>query len=192
MPRGVDTDIEYTQPLEGHKKCVISASKRQGHSPEHCNFHQRKHYQQTTKNTNIHRHADQSHHGLRTSQRNQRRFVPGLLHCQNTGLEASRKTLEQENLALLDQLDKQEQYSRRKCLVFHGVTEQQKDTTTAVTVLCSRSLGVTVDSRSIDHSHLLRKPNGDKSVYYRNDSGMVNGWAHCLSYVIWARGEYYH
>ena len=73
-------------------------------------------------------------------------------------LEAPRKTLEQENLALLDQLDEQEQYSCRNCLVFHGVTEQQKDMTTAVTVLCGRSLGVMVDSRS----HHLGKPNGDK------------------------------
>ena len=102
---------------------------------------------------------------------NQKGFVSGLLskttaeinaiNANIRALEASRKTLEQENVARLAQLDEQEQYSRRNCLVFHGVTEQQKDTTTAVTDLCSRSLGVTVDSRSIDRSHRFGKPNGE-------------------------------
>ena len=128
-------------------------------------------------------------------------------------LEASRKKLEQDNVALLDQLDEQEQYSRRNCLVFQGVTEQQK----AKTDLCSRSLGVMVDSRSIDHSHRLGKPNGDKPqqiiVKFTNyeqrqifsvkrklkgaktaitENLTRRRSALLLSYVIWAKGEYYH
>jgi len=175
--RGVDTDVEHTQPLEGHtlRNALLALLKDEDTIQNIATSISESIINKLLKTQTF---TDMLIKAIMDSEQfsaiKEDLYQAGCIDASKTtaemnainakirALEASRKTLEQGNVALLDQLDEQEQYSRRNCLVFHGVTEQQKDTTTAVTDLCSRSLGVTVDSRSIDRSHRLGKPTGDK------------------------------
>ena len=63
--------------------------------------------------------------------------------------------LETATTALRDDNDAQEQYSRRNCLLVHGIPEDQTDTTDAVLSLCNRQLGLDLDRSEIDRSHRL-------------------------------------
>ena len=170
--RGVDTDVEHTQPLEGHilRNALLALLKDEDTIQNIATSISESIINKLLKTQTF---TDMLIKAIMDSEQfsaiKEDLYQAGCIDASKTtaemnainakirALEASRKTLEQRNVALLDQLDEQEQYSRRNC-----VTEQQKDTTTAVTDLCSRSLGVTVDSRSIDRSHRLGKPTGDK------------------------------
>ena len=57
------------------------------------------------------------------------------------------------------QMDNQEQYSRRKCLLLHGVTETSDEDTTATCIeLLNGKLKSTLTKTHIDRSHRLGKP----------------------------------
>ena len=67
------------------------------------------------------------------------------------------------NRALRDTLDAQEQYSRRNCLLLHGVSEAKVNTTDAVLDICNNKLGLTLSRDCIDRSHRLgREPSAAK------------------------------
>ena len=73
-------------------------------------------------------------------------------------LEQRVSSLETANKALHDDSDAQEQYSRRNCLLVHGIPEDQKSTTEAVLSMCNNKLGLKLtssDSSDIDRSHRL-------------------------------------
>ena len=70
------------------------------------------------------------------------------------------KALEDKCKSLEAKLDDIEQYSRRNCLLLHGVKESRKEdtTTTALTVL-NETLGTELDRDDIDRSHRIGSPN---------------------------------
>ena len=71
-------------------------------------------------------------------------------------LEQRVTDVETANTALRDDSDAQEQYSRRNCLLVHGIPEGQTDTTDAVLSLCnSQLLGLELNRGHIDRSHRL-------------------------------------
>ena len=60
-------------------------------------------------------------------------------------------------------LDKQEQYSRRNCLLIHGVPEEQNEKTDIkVTEMCKEDLGITLNRMDIDRSHRIGAGGGNK------------------------------
>ena len=63
--------------------------------------------------------------------------------------------LERANKELRDDSDTQEQYSRRNCLLLHGVSEEQTDSDKAVLSVCNGKLGLQLTSDCIDRSHRL-------------------------------------
>ena len=63
--------------------------------------------------------------------------------------------LERENASLHDENDAQEQYSRRNCLLLHGVPETQVDTDNAVLSVTNEKLGLNLTRECIDRSHRL-------------------------------------
>ena len=63
--------------------------------------------------------------------------------------------LERENASLHDENDAQEQYSRRNCLLLHGVPEAQVDTDSAVLSVANERLGLNLTRDCIDRSHRL-------------------------------------
>lgn len=64
-------------------------------------------------------------------------------------LEASIQTL-------LDQQDESEQYSRRNCLVFHGLVESENENTNDTIInLCDEKLNIKLNDKDIDRSHRL-------------------------------------
>ena len=74
--------------------------------------------------------------------------------------------LETANTELRDDSDAQEQYSRRNCLLVHGIPEDQTDTSDAVLSLCNNQLGLDLDRSQIDRSHRLG---------YRSDTPTADG-----------------
>ena len=70
-------------------------------------------------------------------------------------LEQRVTDLETANTVLRDDSDAQEQYSRRNCLLVHGIPEGQTDTTDAVLLLCNSQLGLELNRGHIDRSHRL-------------------------------------
>ena len=70
-------------------------------------------------------------------------------------LEKRVSELETANTALRDDSGAQEQYSRRNCLLVHGIPEDQTDTSDAVLWLCNSQLGLDLDRSQIDRSHRL-------------------------------------
>ena len=68
--------------------------------------------------------------------------------------------LERDNNALRDELDSQEQYSRRNCLLLHGVAETDADTTAAALDIIERNLNVKLPRNAIDRSHRLGRATG--------------------------------
>jgi hypothetical protein len=67
--------------------------------------------------------------------------------------------LKENNYTLQHQIEEAEQYSRRNCLLLHGVPEQNKEDTTitAINEISSR-LGIPIKADHIDRSHRLGKP----------------------------------
>ena len=73
-----------------------------------------------------------------------------------TAMEGKLSALDSNNKALSDEMDALEQYSRRNCLLFHGVPETDADDTTeSVISLCKGKLDVDVSRDLIDRSHCL-------------------------------------
>ena len=70
-------------------------------------------------------------------------------------LESMVGDLESANEKLRLDSDAQEQYSRRNCLLLHGIPETELDTDAAVMSVCSEKLGVQLTKSSIDRSHRL-------------------------------------
>ena len=60
-------------------------------------------------------------------------------------------------------IDRQEQYSRRNCLLLHGIEEESNENTDqcVIEVLC-KTMGETISIQDIDWTHRLpgKKPNG--------------------------------
>ena len=69
--------------------------------------------------------------------------------------------LERANDALRDELDAQEQYSRRNCLLLHGVPETEADTTAAALHIIDQHLDIKLPSDAIDRSHRLGRTTGE-------------------------------
>ena len=63
--------------------------------------------------------------------------------------------LERENTSLHDENDAQEQYSRRNCLLLHGVPETQVDTDNAVLSVANEKLGLNLTRDYIERSQRL-------------------------------------
>ena len=59
--------------------------------------------------------------------------------------------LERDNDALCDEMDSQGQYSRRNCLLLHGMPETDADTTAAALDIIERN--IQLPRNAIDHSH---------------------------------------
>ena len=68
---------------------------------------------------------------------------------------------ERDNDALRDELDSQEQYSRRNCLLLHGVPETDADTTAAALGIIDRNLNIKLPRNTIDRSHRLGRDTGE-------------------------------
>ena len=97
------------------------------------------------------------------------------LHTQITNTQLS-------NQSLTDELDELEQYSRRNCLVFHGLPESTGsagvDNTTGAKLQVVGSLGVQLDPGCIDRCHRMgpyvvricrhtsKSPPRDREVHY--------------------------
>ena len=77
-----------------------------------------------------------------------------------TAMEGKLTALDNNNKALSDEMDALEQYSRRNCLLFHGVPDTDPDTTDSVISLCKGKLDVNVSREIIDRSH----PRGQRNV----------------------------
>ncbi len=72
------------------------------------------------------------------------------------------KELENQCRHLSDQLDDLEQYSRRNCLLVHGVPESISENTTNIAFdKLNQHLGTDLSSNSINRSHRLGKPRHD-------------------------------
>ena len=88
--------------------------------------------------------------------------------------------LETANTALRDDSDAQEQYSRRNCLLVHGIPEGQTDPTDAVLSLCNSQLGIT-STWTIDGRIVCLLSNGRKETVQtvQTDSDLASVQQHC-------------
>ena len=85
-----------------------------------------------------------------------------------TAMEGKLSALDNNNKALSDEMDALEQYSRRNCLLFHGVPETDADDTTeSVISLCKGKLDVDVSRYLIDRSHRLGQRHVGPSGEYK-------------------------
>ena len=88
------------------------------------------------------------------------------LEEQMADMKAENRILKIQMAALKDELDEAEQYSRRNCLIFHGVPEERKESTTDVVLeIIHNKLGISnvmVDKKDIDRSHRLGKIKSDQ------------------------------
>ena len=85
-----------------------------------------------------------------------------------TAMEGKMSALDSNNKALSDEMDALEQYSRRNCLLFHGVPETDaNDTTESVISLCKGKLDVDVSRDLIDRSHRLGQRHVGPSSEYK-------------------------
>ena len=84
-----------------------------------------------------------------------------------TAMEGKRTALDSNNKALSDEMDALEQYSRRNCLLFHGVPETDADTTDSVISLCQGKLDVNVTRELVDRSHRLGQRHVGPSGEYK-------------------------
>ena len=85
-----------------------------------------------------------------------------------TAMEGKLSALDSNNKALSDEMDALEQYSRRNCLLFHGVPETDADDTTeSVISLCKGKLDVDVSRDLIDRSHRLGQRHVGPSGEYK-------------------------
>ena len=71
-------------------------------------------------------------------------------------LEKEKNMLETKLTKAVALIDDQQQYSRRNCLLFHGVKEESsEDTNNIVTEICAEKLRLEVDKSMIDRSHRI-------------------------------------
>ena len=76
---------------------------------------------------------------------------------------ASEQYRSQETFAMGGRIDAQEQYSRRNCLLFHGVAETDgENTDERILSTIKEHLGITLSERDLDRSHRLGAPRSDK------------------------------
>ena len=75
-----------------------------------------------------------------------------------TAIESKLGDLSNNNKALSDEVDALEQYSRRNCLLLHGVPESSKDTTEAAITVFKDNLQLNITNELIDRSHRLGQP----------------------------------
>ena len=79
-------------------------------------------------------------------------------------LETRVSDLDRDNKSLREEIDTMEQYSRRNCLVVHGIPETKADTGEAVLQVFNGQLNVRVTPDCIDRSHRLgrQQPSSNK------------------------------
>ncbi len=70
-------------------------------------------------------------------------------HATVTTIETKLGELNSNNKALSDEVDALEQYSRRNCLLLHGVPESSKDTTEAVIAVFNSRLDLNINNEHI-------------------------------------------
>ena len=58
-----------------------------------------------------------------------------------------------DNMALADEVNALEQYSRRNSLLLHGIPESDKDSDEAVVAACNDTLDLNINAKYIGHSH---------------------------------------
>ena len=63
----------------------------------------------------------------------------------------------------------QEQYSRRNCLLLHGMPESEEDSNEAVISVCNGKLELNISADDIERSHLLGSSRHSKDHATRND-----------------------
>ena len=78
-------------------------------------------------------------------------------------LEHEKNKLETKLTKAVGLTDDQQQYSRRNCLLFHGVKEESsEDTDNIVTEICAEKLRLDVGKSMIDRSHRIRPKKKDQ------------------------------
>ena len=76
-----------------------------------------------------------------------------------TQLEKTIENLVEKQKSLSSEIDDLEQYSRRNCLVLHGVNESNDENTNEIIIKTfSEELGVEIKEDDLDKSHRLGKP----------------------------------
>ena len=74
-------------------------------------------------------------------------------------LEKTIENLAEKQKSLSSEIDDLEQYSRRNCLVLHGVNESNDENTNEIIIKTfSEELGVEIKEDDLDRSHRLGKP----------------------------------
>ena len=74
-------------------------------------------------------------------------------------LEKTIENLAEKQKSLSSEIDDLEQYSRRNCLVLHGVNESNDENTNEIIIKTfSEELGVEIKEDDLDKSHRLGKP----------------------------------
>ena len=74
-------------------------------------------------------------------------------------LEKIIENLVEQQKSLSSEIDDLEQYSRRNCLVLHGVNESNNENTNEIIIKTfSEELGVEIKEDDLDRSHRLGKP----------------------------------
>ena len=93
-------------------------------------------------------------------------IVDGVL----AGLTSRISALEQENVALKDQvgkletaMDSADQYSRRDCLTISGIPVVENENTDALVMELARAIDVDLDIEQIDRTHRLGRPSARDS-----------------------------
>ena len=84
-----------------------------------------------------------------------------------TAIENRLGDLRTDNLALADEVDDLEQYSRRNCLLLHGMPESDEDSNEVVISVCNGKLELNISADDIDRSHRLgssRHSNDDNNT----------------------------
>lgn len=84
------------------------------------------------------------------------------MSADNAATAAETKTIaeNQQKLSILcskydDKIDELEQYSRRNCLLIHGIEENQSENTTNKAIDTFDKLDINIDTKDIDRSHRL-------------------------------------
>ena len=71
----------------------------------------------------------------------------------------SHRKYSRKQKSLLSETDDLEQYSRRNCLVLHGVNESNEENTNEIIIKTfSEEIGVEIKEDDLDRSHRLGKP----------------------------------
>ena len=74
-------------------------------------------------------------------------------------MDKATENLVEKQKSLPSEIDNLEQYSRRNCLVLHGVNESNNENTNEIIIKTfSEELGVEIKENDLDRSHRLGKP----------------------------------